>query len=313
MKNRIDRRKFIKQSVAVGITAAVGSASLSSLLLGNSLEPKIDIFIVNGTEYFANTLKAIEGLGGMGTFVRKGSKVGLLINSFCDKRGTYANPDIALAVLKMCIDAGVKEIYSIAGVSKNYWKRSNLYNKFEQDINRIQWDGTKITTKVAKGKSLKEAEISKILLECDTFINIPIVKNHEGTQFTGNLKNVMGACSSSTNRFFHQGSGKGGLLRYFRYYDNIEFLSQCIADVNSIRKPDLCIVDATEFITTNGPAGPGELKQAQKIVAGTNCVSVDAYCATLLGMKPDDVLMVRYASELGLGEKDLSKLAIKEI
>jgi uncharacterized protein (DUF362 family) len=123
----------------------------------------------------------------------------------------------------------------------------------------------------------------------------------------------MGACSSSTNRFFHQGSGKGGLLRYFRYYDNIEFLSQCIADVNSIRKPDLCIVDATEFITTNGPAGPGELKQAQKIVAGTNCVSVDAYCATLLGMKPDDVLMVRYASELGLGEKDLSKLAIKEI
>ena len=123
----------------------------------------------------------------------------------------------------------------------------------------------------------------------------------------------MGACSSSTNRFFHQGSGKGGLLRYFRYYDDIEFLSQCIADVNSIRKPNLCIVDATEFITTNGPSGPGELKKAQKIVAGTNCVSVDAYCSTLLGLQPDEVLMIRYASEHGIGEMDLKKLTIKEV
>jgi uncharacterized protein (DUF362 family) len=142
------------------------------------------------------------------------------------------------------------------------------------------------------------------------FINVPIVKNHEGTQVTANLKNMMGACSGSTNRYFHKGSGKGGLLSF---YSDTEFLSQCIADVNLIRQPNLCIVDATEFVTNNGPAGPGELKKAHKVVAGTNCVSVDAYCATLLGFNPVDVLMIRYASELGIGEIDLKKLAVKEI
>lgn len=124
---------------------------------------------------------------------------------------------------------------------------------------------------------------------------------------------MMGACTSSTNKFFHQGSGKGGLLKYFRYYDDIDFLSQCIADVNLVRKPDLCIVDATEFLTTNGPAGPGESKKAQKIVAGTNIVSVDAYCSTLFGLQPQDVLMIRYAYEHNLGEIDLSKITVKEV
>lgn len=310
MKNRIDRREFVKQTAAAGIGAALATVSVPSLLFGNSLRPNVDLSVVNGTDYFTNTMKAVEGLGGMGAFVRKDSTVGLLINSPWDRRGTYTNPDIALAVLNMCLDAGAKEIYSIEGASTSYWKRSNLFKKFEKDVARIQSDGSKVTRTPAKGKLLKEASISKILLECDVYINIPIVKNHEGTHFTGNLKNIMGACGGSTNRFFHKGSGKGGP---FSYYADPEFLSQCIADANSIRKPDLCIVDATEFITTNGPSGPGDIKKANKIVAGADCVSADAYCATMLGLKPDDVLMIRYASELGLGRKDIENLSIKEI
>jgi uncharacterized protein (DUF362 family) len=163
---------------------------------------------------------------------------------------------------------------------------------------------------IPNGKFLKEADISKTLLNCDVFINVPIVKNHQGTNFTANLKNMMGACSGSTNRYFHKGSKKSGL---FGYYDDVEFLSQCIADVNLVRQPNICIVDATEFVTTNGPYGPGELNKAHKIVAGTNCVSVDSFCSTLLGLVPKDVLMIQRAHEHGLGEIDLKKLTIKEI
>jgi uncharacterized protein (DUF362 family) len=188
-----------------------------------------------------------------------------------------------------------------------------LFPTFKDELARVQSDNNKTTIKIEKGKSLKEAEISKRLVDCDVLINMPIVKDHKGTKFTASMKNMMGACASSTNRFFHQGSGKGGVLRYFQYYNNIEFLSQCIADVHLVRKPDLCIVDATEFITTNGPNGPGELKRAQKIIAGPNCVSVDAYCATLLGFQPEDILMIQYASEHGIGERNLKRLTIKEL
>ena len=309
MKNSIDRREFIKYSIAAGAVTVAGSAFLSSSLLGKIIPSEIDISVVNGTDYFHNTMKAVELLGGIIKFVPKGSVVGILINSPWDQPGTYTNPDIALAVMQMCLDAGAKEIYSIDDASTSYWKRSKLYNKFELEVHNIKSKSDKITVKIDKGKVLKQADISRILLECSVFINIPIVKHHRGPGMTANLKNVMGACSGSTNRFFHKGSGKGGLLSY---YDDSEFLSQCIADVNLIRKPDLCIVDATEFITTNGPAGPGNILKPQYIVAGSNCLSVDAYCATLLHLNPPEVPMLRYAYEHGLGEIDLKKLATKE-
>jgi uncharacterized protein (DUF362 family) len=128
-----------------------------------------------------------------------------------------------------------------------------------------------------------------------------------GTNFTGSLKNIMGALSRTTDRFFHRGSGAKSA------YDDVEFLSQCIADAQLIRKPNLCVVDATEFVITNGPAGPGELKKLDKVVAGINAVSVDAYCATLLGLKPADISMIRFANQHGLGNIDVSKLTIKEV
>jgi uncharacterized protein (DUF362 family) len=313
MKSVIDRRKFIKQSLVVSTGAALGSFSLPSILLGNSLKTNIDLSIVQGTDYYTNTWKALETLGGMKSFVKKGSTVGLLINSPFDTFGTHTNPDIALAVLKMCIEAGAKEIYSIEGASMEYWKRSRLFPNFKAELSRIQTDTNKVTVKIEKGKALKEADISRRLIECGTLINMPIVKDHKGTNFTASMKNMMGACSSSTNRFFHQGSGKGGMLRYFQYYNNIEFLSQCIADIHLVRKPDLCIADATEFVTTNGPSGPGELKRAHKIIAGPNCVSVDAFGSTLLGFQPEDILMIQYASGQGIGEINLKNLSIKEL
>ncbi|MBN1396620.1 MAG: DUF362 domain-containing protein [Bacteroidetes bacterium] len=310
MKNNIGRREFIKKSIAAGIAAAAGSASLPQSLFGGLADPKIDISVVNGTNCFENTIKAVELLGGMGKFVAKGNKVGLLINSPWSKPGTYTNPDAAIAVLKMCLDAGAKEIYSIEDASSGYWKRSKYFGQFEKEIDKIKSGDSKKNVGILKSKLLKEAEISETLLNVDVFINIPIVKNHQGTSFTANLKNMMGACSRSTNRYFHQGSKKGST---FGYYNDVEFLSQCIADVNLIRQPNICIVDASEFVINNGPAGPGELKKANKIVAGKNCVAVDAYCAALLGLTPKEVLMIRYAHELGLGEIDIGKLSIKEI
>jgi uncharacterized protein (DUF362 family) len=310
MNNNIDRREFIKKSIAAGIAAAAGSASFPQSLFGNPAGSKIDISVVNGTNYFDNTIKAVELLGGMNKFVSKGNKVGLLINSPWNKPGTYTNPDVAIAVLKMCLDAGAKEIYSIENASTSYWKRSKLFGQFEKEIDKIEAGNSKKNVGILKGKILKDADISEALLDVDVFINIPIVKNHQGTNFTANLKNMMGACSSSTNRYFHKGSKKSSA---FGYYDDNEFLSQCIADVNLIRQPNLCVVDASEFVTSNGPAGPGELKKANKIAAGINCVAVDAYCATLLDLTPKEVLMIQYAHELGLGEIDINKLSIKEI
>ena len=72
------------------------------------------------------------------------------------------------------------------------------------------------------------------------------------------------------------------------------------------------MVDATEILTENGPWGPGKLKKLNKVIAGRNPVSVDAYCCKFLGLKPDNVLMIRKAYEQGVGEINLNKLKIVE-
>jgi len=307
MKNKIDRRSFIKGSAALGVLTAAGSSLLSQILTSETVPGAIDISVVQGNDYFLNAVKAVDLLGGMNKYVHKGSTVGMLINSVWDHPGTYTSPDVSLAVVKMCLDSGAKAIYSIEGAPSAYWKRSKLCDKFKEEIKNLKNDDEKKKVKIEKGKSLKQAEISKALLECDVLINVPIVKHHQGTNFTATLKNMMGACNHSTNRFFHQGSGaKGG-------YDDVPFLSQCIADVNLVRQPDLYLVDATEFVTTGGPAGPGDLKKPGKVIAAKNRVSVDAYCSTLLGYRPEDVLMIKYAYDHGMGEINLAKLNIKEV
>jgi uncharacterized protein (DUF362 family) len=306
MGNPTNRRDFLKRSVAAGAATVAGVFSFPEFLSSGAPPPVADISVVQGGKAFENALAALDGLGGMGAFVKKGGTVAMVTNSVWERPGSFTNPDVALAVVKMCLDAGAKEIVTLEGMPADYWKRTKLSGKFRKELSLIRPSAGKKKVPVTLGRSLKEADVSREMLECDVLINVPIVKHHQGTGFTGNLKNTMGACSGSTCRFFHEGSGaKGG-------YDDVEFLSQCIADVNLIRKPDLCVLDATEFLTENGPAGPGALKKPGKVVAGRNCVSVDAYAATVLGLSPGDVSMIRLAAAHGIGEPDLKKLRIKE-
>ena len=159
---------------------------------------------------------------------------------------------------------------------------------------------------IHSGKALKEARIMKEFFKSDVFINLPVTKDHAGSRFTGTMKNLMGLNSPVSNRTFHK---EGWMTEP----GALEHLEQSIADLNTVIKPVLNIVDATEFITTNGPFGPGKLEKPQKIIAGMDRVAIDAYCTTLWGMKGEEIIMIRKGFEHGLGEIDLNKVGIKEI
>ena len=94
--------------------------------------------------------------------------------------------------------------------------------------------------------------------------------------------------------------------------DDMKHLDQCIADLNTIIHSELCIIDATEFVITNGPNGPGELLKPQKVIAGTDPVAIDSYCSNLFGYNQKDIYAIIKAYEHGVGEMDLKKINIKE-
>jgi len=316
MRNKINRRSFIKKSGYIGATGILGSSILPKISKGLIVPEEADISVVEGTSFFDNTIKSIELLGGMQRFVSEGSKVGLLINSDFDQPGAYVNPDITIAAVKMMFEAGASGITLLQVVKPEYWERSAHYednktmiselkvvknNAFPAEYN--EEDFVKLD-KIDGGKSLKETEVVKKWLDCDVFVNIPISKHHMTTLLTGAIKNIMGVSTRKANITFHLGSGER---------NDPDYLAQCLADQNLLKKTDLCIVDSTSFITNNGPAGPGDIKTLNKIVAGSDIVAIDALCSTFLGYEPEEVIPTVKAHEAGIGEIDYQKLKIIEV
>jgi len=312
----MDRRSFIKRGAATGAAAFVATTIPGKEVLAGIIKKEADISVINGTNVYASTEQAVKVLGGIENFVQKGAKVGFLINSGFDQKGAYVHPDISLSALQMCLDAGASELISLQYIDPAYWERSEHFsdkaglleklthiesNNFPADFNEADW--MKIP-KIEGSKSLEEVEVIKAMKEVDVLINIFIAKHHASTLYTGALKNSMGFCTRKTNVFYHLGSGER---------NDPDFLAQSIADINMIRQPDLIIGDATEFITTNGPSGPGDMSKLDKVFAGTNLVAMDSLGVSYNDIEAEDVPTLIKAQEMGLGSYDLSELNIVEI
>jgi uncharacterized protein (DUF362 family) len=309
MVKGIKRREFMKSGAMLG-TAALAGGLLNARPRLDEAAPPTDLAVVTGADRMLAVGKGLAALGGMKAFVKPGSSVGLLINapSWWTRPGSHTHPDIVLAVILASLEAGAKEIHYLIDPLSSYWKRAPLASKYEKEIGAVRkCSGNFVEKEVARNKTLKRTSVVREFLDCDVFINLPIIKNHVGVGMSGNLKNLMGVNTNASNQFFHSGSGAKG------EYDDVPFLAQCVADLNTLRKPDLCVADATEFLLTNGPAGPGELRKLDKIILGTDPVAVDAFGAPLVNLKAADVLMITKAVEWGLGRMDVTKLAVKEI
>jgi uncharacterized protein (DUF362 family) len=181
--------------------------------------------------------------------------------------------------------SGLKETAQRAGADIFSGHGHNVYKQME----------------VPKGKKLKTVEVLKDVLETDVFINFPLPKHHFATELTLGLKNLM------------------GIVWDMEQFHKID-LHQCIADINTIRKPDLVVVDAIRILTTNGPKGPGKTEDIGEVIASTDIVAVDAYCATFFKhprtgkpFKAEEIRFVKNAFELGLGQIDLSKVRVKKV
>lgn len=312
--SKIKRRDFLKTGLMAG-----GAVILSKQLAGSGFlmncskqfKPPSegetpDIVTISGADPEESISRLLEPLGGISQFVRSGQAVGLLVNSPWKNPGYYTQPDIVIALANLCLRAGAKEIICFKPASQAYWERGNLYSKYKSTVEGFRYGTERTEAEIPKGVSLKKAEIYKEFNEVDVFINIPVAKHHAGCIFSGNLKGMMGLSSSSTNRNMHSPDGQ-------YTYDEEEYLAQCIADLNLLRKPDLCIVDAIECSLSNGPAGPGETIKPGKIIAGIDPLALDVYSANLIGFSPDDILTFSRAFEHGLGEKDPEKLKLLEL
>ena len=306
MARKIGRREFLRASAGAGLGLALGG----TLGASSGAAAKASVVGVGiGPDGAAAAAKAVALLGGMKKFVSKGARVALLPNVQSRHPGSFTKPEILRAVIRMCRKAGAKEINCLSWQTVKQWEDTGL-----QAVLEAEGAGLRIFEKdealfkpvsVPGGVALKEARPLAALAEHDVLINMPIAKDHAGNRFTGTMKNLMGLNSPANNRTFHRPNWKTDP-------GDIAHLDQSIVDLNKAVKPALNIVDAVEIIVTNGPFGPGQLFRPGKVVAGTDRVAIDAYCASLWGLDPKDIVQIKRAAEQGLGQIDLARVNLRE-
>ena len=152
-----------------------------------------------------------------------------------------------------------------------------------------------LEVEIPQGQDLKKWYFYSPVLDADVLINVPIAKHHSLAGLTLGMKNLMGV-----------------ILDRSSIHSN---LGQRLADLSSLLRPELTVVDAVRILVANGPSG-GSLNDVRKmdtVIACHDIVAADTYAATLFGKQPSDLEYIGAGARMGLGEMDLGKLKIEEI
>lgn len=309
LDKKLTRREFIRDATVTTLAPIViNSLPFYGTLAHASDEPEL-VIAKNGNP--AQLLQAaLNPLGGMGRFVKKGQKVVIKANIAWARSPEQActnNPDLLYALVKMCFDAGASRVAVWDHTCDNHqftFVKTGLKEagqKAGADVLSGHGRNSYKKVEIPKGKKLKSAEVLKEVLDTDVFINFPIPKQHFATELTLGMKNLI------------------GIVWDMEQLHKID-LHQSIADINTLRKPDLVIMDAIRILTTNGPKGPGKVELPGEVIASTDIVAVDSYATgffkhskTGKPFKPEDIKFIKYGYEHGLGQIDLTKVRIKKV
>jgi uncharacterized protein (DUF362 family) len=296
----ITRRRFLKMAAAGTALTLAGRPSLSVS------KEEYDLAVISG-EPAAATQKALEAIGGITRFVKKGQRVVLKPNMSFARTPDFSattHPLVIATVAQACVEAGAQQVLVLdhtlqraelclerTGISEACKKIPGVHvlalqeRKFFREV------------KIPQGKVLERVEVMQEISDGHLLINIPVAKSHSATGVSLGLKGLMGMIWDRES--FHS------------QYN----INQAIADLATVIKPQLTILDATRALASGGPGGPGEVKKPNLIIAGVDPVAVDSYGVSIVpwygqNFKGRQVEHLLIAHQRGLGKIDIDQLRI---
>jgi uncharacterized protein (DUF362 family) len=286
-------------------TAPPPPAGSPSPAPSSTVSPYPDVAVARKGEPEPLVRAAVGALGGMGRFVPKGATVVVKPNVCVAGRSyQYAattNPWVVGTLVRLALEAGAGEVkvldYGFGGPSAEAYVTSGIGEQVEAAGGRmvVISDREFVPVQIPRGKWLRQTEVYRDVVEADVLINVPVAKTHTHTLLTLGMKNLMGVVRDRPAMHIN--------------------LEQAIADLNTVVRPNLTVIDCVRVMANGGPTG-GNLSDVRKldtIVASTDVVAADSYAASLFDMKPYELSYVAFGAELGLGQMDLWKLNVAEI
>ncbi len=332
MSTRLNRRDFLKM-----LAAGAGGLALQHFLSACGIRPRPspsptatiearsetqavetvlptatpaarpDLVIVRGGEPEEMIRRAMAAFGGMQTFVPAGARVVIKPNICSASLPEYAattNPWLVGALVRLCLEAGAGEVtvmdLPIRGSGEAAYATSGIRAQVEAAGGRMEVMNALGFQSVAipEGRRLRAANVYQPALQADVLINVPIAKDHSTTRLTLGMKNLMGLVPDRDRGLMHRTD-----------------IHQTIADLASLIRPQLTVVDAIRILTAGGPVNHdlSAVEKRDTILVSPDMVAADSWATSLFGLTPDDIDYIRLAADMGLGRKDWQALRIEEI
>ena len=301
----MDRRDFLKQVMlwSAGISTSVPAFRIGSELLAAERAAPV-VAHATGKDYYRLTAMVLEPLGGIGTFVKSGEKVVIKPNMAWDRNPEQAantHPLVVKALVELSLEAGAGKVM-VFDRSCNEPRRCYVNSGIQQVMKSIKDkrlayyhpdDRKFIPVNIERGKAVNRLEIYRDALEADTYINVPVAKHHSLSRLTLGLKNNMGVLGGNRGMMHHN-------------------LGQKLADLATVIRPKLTLIDATRILLRNGPQGGSldDVKILDTLVASADPVACDAFATTLFDLAPDEIASTVAAYKMGLGEMNLERMQI---
>lgn len=307
-----NRRDFLRTGIALGAAAcalpqinrlfAAETQVAPATKASSDQEKPVLVAVMNGSR--SEMLdRALQEFGGIKAFVKPGQRVVIKPNvgwNTSPERGANTHPELVGHLVALCVAAGAKSVevfdktcnpenkcYESSGIGEAVRKAGGVIRR---------GDDEKLYREVSipGGKMLKRAKVHELVLDCDVFFNVPVLKHHSGSLVSAGMKNLMGAVWD--RKFYHDND-----------------LHQCIADFMTFKRPALTILDAYHPMVRNGPRGTtvDDVVEKRMLFASTDPVAIDAAGAKVLNNAPTDVRHIPLAADLGIGQIDLSKVDVR--
>jgi uncharacterized protein (DUF362 family)/NAD-dependent dihydropyrimidine dehydrogenase PreA subunit len=249
--------------------------------------------------------QGLESLGGFSTFVKPGQKVLIKPNALLGETPEHAvttHPAIIAAVVKAVVALGATAWVgdSPGNVHSNVAKtmeKTGLLQATEENGGRLVYFQQDGVVEIKASNPKLPIRISKLVLEADVIINLPKLKTHGLTLYTGAIKNMFGTVPG-----FHK-------TAYHTAFPKAADFAAAMVDIFAATKPTLNIMDAIIGMEGNGP-NSGTPRKMGLLIASTDAVALDAIGAYLIGYEPERILTTAIAAKRNLGEINLTKIEI---
>lgn len=246
--------------------------------------------------------QALDAIGGMEQFVRAGQTVLIKPNLTMWRSyttGATTDPRVVAALARIARQAGAasvrvgecsscgqitREIMSITGMEKAAREAGALPVYFDEE--------EQIEVEIASGRLLRRIPVPRAMLEADVVIACPKLKTHFLDPVTGAIKLWVGAVRQDFMHRLHR--------------DQVQ---ETVADLLTVTRPDLAVMDAIIAGEGNGPvATTGRFVGC--VLASDDPVALDVIAAEVAGFEGSAMSFPRAAAGRGIGIADRAQVEV---